>query len=45
LVGEHRAIVVPGADHFWWGQEEVLVKEVVAFFRGLLGSGEGPRAD
>ncbi len=44
LVGEHRAIVVPGADHFWWGQEEVLVKEVVAFFRGLMGSGEGPRA-
>jgi len=41
LVGEHRAIVVPGADHFWWGQEEVLVKEVVAFFQGVMGSGEG----
>ena len=41
LVGEHRAIVVPGADHFWWGQEEVLVREVVAFFQGVMGSGEG----
>jgi alpha/beta superfamily hydrolase len=45
LVGEHRAIVVPGADHFWWGQEEVLVKEVVVFFRELMGSGEGQRGD
>jgi len=45
LVREHRAIVVPGADHFWWGQEEVLVKEVVAFFQGVMGSGEGQRSD
>jgi alpha/beta superfamily hydrolase len=45
LVGEHRAIVVPGADHFWWGQEEVLVKEVVAFFQGVMGSSEGQRSD
>jgi uncharacterized protein len=45
LVGEHRAIVVPGADHFWWGQEDVLVKEVVVFFRELMGSGEGQHSD
>jgi len=45
LVGEHRAIVVPGADHFWRGQEEVLVKEVVGFFRGVMGSGEGRHGD
>jgi uncharacterized protein len=45
LVGEHRTVVVPGADHFWWGQEEVLVKEVVAFFQGVMALGEGPRAD
>jgi hypothetical protein len=45
LVGEHRAIVVPGADHFWWGQEEVLVKEVVAFFRELMALGKGSSAN
>ena len=45
LVGEHRAIVVPGADHFWWGQEDVLVKEVVAFFQGVMALGKGPRGD
>jgi hypothetical protein len=45
LVGKHRAIVVPGADHFWWGQEEVLVKEVVGFFQGIMGSGEGQHGD
>ena len=45
LLGEQRAVVVPGADHFWWGQEEVLVKEVVAFFRGLMALGKGQGAD
>ena len=45
LVGEHRAVVVPGADHFWSGRREALVREVVAFFRGLLAAGDGAGAD
>lgn len=28
-----RAVVVPGADHFWRGHEEEMAGEVVAFFR------------
>ncbi len=39
LKGEHRKVIVPGADHFWWGQEEAMTKEVVAFFQGILGPG------
>jgi len=27
-----RVAVVPGADHFWWGHEEKVAEEVVAFF-------------
>ena len=28
-----RVAVLPGADHFWWGHEEEVAAEVVAFFR------------
>jgi uncharacterized protein len=28
-----RVVVVPGADHFWCGFEEILAAEVVAFFQ------------
>ena len=27
-----RVIVVPGADHFWWGREKNVAEEVAAFF-------------
>jgi alpha/beta superfamily hydrolase len=27
-----RVVVVPGADHFWWGHEGEIAGEVVAFF-------------
>jgi len=27
-----RVVVVPGADHFWWGLEKSIAEEVAAFF-------------
>jgi alpha/beta superfamily hydrolase len=31
-----RVIVIPGADHFWWGHEDEMTGEVVTFFRSCL---------
>jgi uncharacterized protein len=49
-----RVVVVPGADHFWWGHEGEIAREVVAFFseqtrpqtdRGASTRDAGPRSD
>jgi alpha/beta superfamily hydrolase len=34
---ECQVVVVPDADHFWWGQEDALAREVVGFFRRCTG--------
>lgn len=43
LKGGHQRVIVPGADHFWWGREEAMTeamtKEVVGFFQGIMGPG------
>ena len=31
-----RIAIVPGADHFWWGHEEEVATEVVAFFNDYV---------
>jgi len=32
--GHHDALkVIPGADHFWWNQEETMAQEVARFFQ------------
>jgi len=36
--------LVPGADHFWAGQEEELASEVADFFAGIL-AGDAPEQD
>jgi hypothetical protein len=39
LKGAHQRVIVPGADHFWWGREEAMTREGVAFFQKVLGPG------
>jgi len=34
-----RVEVIPGADHFWWGHDEMLAQAVVAFLRDSLLAG------
>ncbi|MBI2303731.1 MAG: alpha/beta fold hydrolase [Chloroflexi bacterium] len=36
LPGPQKLAVVPGADHFWWGQEESMAGEVADFLVDIL---------
>jgi alpha/beta superfamily hydrolase len=45
LKGEYQKVIVPGADHFWWGREKVVAKKITAFFQGIWSSGEEQHAD
>lgn len=38
LPGRAEAVIVPGADHFWWGQERPLADAVRDFFARELGA-------